>query len=753
MENYDCRDDIARANHFSPRRIRVDGLRAGMLSILAWFAGQLQAVSPILLFRSPGCCWPEFRNSRDNYWRAGLIRSRWALLAVLMPLALTLTNCSSGNSTAPNPTPAIATIFPDAITAGSEMFNIDITGQGFIQMPVSVALWNGSPRTTTFNAATGHLVVTINASDITNAGIALVTVMNPSPGGGTSSGATFTVKPLQNGAPTNISVDPTSTNAGTKGPFKLTVNGLNFVVPDPVTCSNGAVIRFNGTFRQPTTCSPTSLTTELTTTDLQSAGFAAVWVDNPLPGGIVASSTAVDFTINGTKPATASGPRVVSVNALGGPANGRSSAPAMSADGRFVAFSSTATNLVSFPNRGNVFIRDTCLDADHCTPTTYPVDLAADGSAPNGMSLGPLSISAGGRFVGFASFATNLSDGNSRTLAVSLPRVFIRDTCLGANAPQSCRPLTTMIPGLAGTDEMAASYGSPSLSADGRFVVFLSKRVVDATTKEQAGNAILVSDTCVGATISCTPFTVAIAAGDDGAASRSRFRPQISGEGRYIVFDSSDAESSDPLLANSGSVFLADSCFGAANGCVPRTMRVSDSGSASFRISGAQSASVSSGGRFVVFRADKISMSDAAPPQRGAIFLRDSCIGASVGNCIPTTTLVSSDTTAVENAESFSPHITADGRFVSFTTMLRGVPQGFVRDSCFGATAACSPQILEIASPMSVVPADGVHSPEISMIPLSAGGKFAAFFSLKCDNLVAPISGSGDVFLTSIPLR
>jgi hypothetical protein len=745
MEDSGCRHGIARANHFSPRRIRVDGLCAGMLSILAWFAGQLQAVISVLSFRSPGCCWPEFRTSHDNHWRAGLIRSRRALLTLLLPIALTLTNCSSGNSNAPNPTPAIASLFPDAITVGSQMFNIDITGQGFIQMPVSVALWNGSPRTTTFNAATGHLVVTINASDVTNPGVNLVSVMNPSPGGGTSSGATFTVKPLQNGAPTTVILDPTSTNAGTKGPFKLTVNGTGFVA--------GSIIRFAGTFRQPDTSSATSLTTELTTTDLQTAGFAAVWVDNPLPGGIVASSTAVDFMINGGKPANSSVLRVVSVNALGGPANGRSSGPAMSADGRFVAFVSSATNLIPVPSRGNVFVRDTCLGADNCAPITHPIDIAPDGSAPHGASIGPVSISSDGRFVAFDSKASNLVDGNNGRLAFHLPRVFIRDTCLGPSAPQSCRPITMSIPGTMGTNETIASYKSPTLNADGRFVAFLSNRMAGTAVLTQANSTVLFRETCLGATVACTATTIAIDAGEDGVASTSRFRPHISPDGRYIVFDSSNLESSDPVLADSGSIFLADSCFGATNDCVAKTIRISDAGSSSFFLARAQSAAVSSGGRFVVFRADKISASDGTS-QRGLIFLRDTCVGAPVGNCVPMTTLISSDvTSAAARVESFSPRISADGRFVSFTSMARGMLQGFIRDTCFGATTSCSPQTREIASPITVEPADTSFSPGVLPIPLSADGRFAAFFSLRSGDATAPVSGAGDVFLTAGPIE
>ena len=669
-----------------------------------------------------------------------MIRWRWALLAVLIGGVFSAIGCGGGNSVKPNPTPVIASIFPDSITAGGAMFNIDITGQGFIGKPVTVALWNGSPRTTTFNSSTGHLVVTILATDITNPGIALLTLMNPTPGGGTSSGATFVVNPLQNGAPMNVSLDPSSANAGTKGPFKLTVNGTGFVA--------GSVIRYNGTFRQPDSFSPTSLTTELTTTDLQSAGFAAVWVDNPLPGGIVASSVAVDFTIAGKSAATLTFPQVVSVNALGGPANGRSAAPAMSADGRFVAFISNATNLLPMPNRGNVFVRDTCLHVDQCTPVTYPVDLASDGSAPNGKAVGGISISGDGRFVAFSSTATNLVAESAGSTSSPAARVFVRETCLGGSASPGCRPHTILLRDATSSNGASASFDSPSVSADGRFVAFRSIEQTDDSGQRATETRILVSDTCQGASATgyCAPLTIALPLGDDGSATGSRFRPQISPDGRYVVFGSSDAGRDGSSAEDAGTVFLADSCFGTTGECAPILIQISDTGSPSFRLARAQDASVSAGGRFVVFRAETVSALNGTTLQQGLIFLRDTCIGATAKGCVPTTKSISvdlgSDAAAVE---SFAPQITANGRFVTFASASRGAVRGFIYDTCFDTAGPCTPQIAAIPSvdfPDSKDLSDSLH------VPVSADGRFAAFYSVRFNNPLAPISGQGDVFLT-----
>src|SRR5205814_1263965 len=93
----------------------------------------------------------------------------------------------------------------------------------------------------------------------------------------------------------------------------------------------------------------------------------------------------------------------VSVDSAGTQADGASASPALSADGRFVAFSSSATNLVPGDTNGqaDVFVHD------RRTGTTERVSVDSAGTGANGWSERP-SISADGRFVAFCSYATNL---------------------------------------------------------------------------------------------------------------------------------------------------------------------------------------------------------------------------------------------------------------------------------------------------------------------------------------------------------
>src|SRR2546426_1935359 len=115
--------------------------------------------------------------------------------------------------------------------------------------------------------------------------------------------------------------------------------------------------------------------------------------------------------------------------------------PVISADGRFVAFDSDASNLVAGDTNGSrdVFVRDTCFGAPAgCTPSTTRVSVATDGTQANSPSGIP-SVSADGRFVAFISAATNLVPGDTNGFV----DIFVRDTCFGA--PTGCTPSTIRV--------------------------------------------------------------------------------------------------------------------------------------------------------------------------------------------------------------------------------------------------------------------------------------------------------------------
>src|SRR5262249_12451435 len=132
----------------------------------------------------------------------------------------------------------------------------------------------------------------------------------------------------------------------------------------------------------------------------------------------------------------------------------------LSADGRFVAFSSIADDLVAGLSFGNerVFVRDRQQQVTELASVSG-AGIAADGSEP--------SISADGRLVAFASYAGNLVPGDTNAAG----DVFVRDRVAGTTERVSVSDAGAQ----AVCDEPSRCNRDPVISSDGRFVVFRSR--------------------------------------------------------------------------------------------------------------------------------------------------------------------------------------------------------------------------------------------------------------------------------------
>lgn len=139
------------------------------------------------------------------------------------------------------------------------------------------------------------------------------------------------------------------------------------------------------------------------------------------------------------------------------PTKAPNASPAVTADGRFVAFSSGAWNLASGDTNelADVFVRDRVMG------TTVRASVSNSGAQGNGHSTKP-AISDDGRFVAFESAASNLVPGDTN----GAPDVFVRDLQAGTTQRVSVR--------WDGLEVPKGGYGVPAISADGRFVAFHS---------------------------------------------------------------------------------------------------------------------------------------------------------------------------------------------------------------------------------------------------------------------------------------
>ena len=697
-----------------------------------------------------------------------------------------LASCG-GSSTISNPTPSISGLFPSSVTAGSQNFTMFIAGQNLLNgkvagtTGVSAVFWNGAMRTSSYNNDTQQLAVSVLASDVATAGIAQVTVVNPTPGGGPSPAATFTILPVQPNTPLITSISPTSAPTGSDS-VAITVNGTNF--------QSNSVVAFNGGPLCPTTIvSPTQLTATIDKSLLVTASTASITVYTPTGGGGNLFSPGIAFTVGtATTSNNLAFPQVVSVSALGGASDGPSEAPALSYDGRYVAFYSQAKNLVREGAYGNIFVRDTCVNVTGaCIQSTTAIDLAPEGSPANGKGTRQVSLSGDGRYVAFVSRATNLmgeptaatsaasfaGDSASPAAASGFPEIYVRDLC--NRAPSSCVPRTERITVAADGATADGPSSHPSLSSDGRFVAFESSATNLVAGAVHTGPQIYVRDTCAGASASksCVAQTFAVAMDDaDRATFAQGARPMISATGRYVAYEAwtgtEAAAVGAPGAEESAQVVIADTCLGSdvAAGCKPAATRASLSTDASNF-----APSISANGRYVTFESQPISANASSTGSTiSHVFVRDTCLGATSA-CTPSTSAVSADplTVAAGRTEAYSPSISANGRYVSFvagSTASGSSTEGTleVRDMCFGAgkgcvvhsyaandTGTCSTGCQTGSTcPTNVSNATGVTADKYTAVPLSANGRLAAFYAPE-STPAQPANGVGDIFLTNTP--
>lgn len=213
-----------------------------------------------------------------------------------------------------------------------------------------------------------------------------------------------------------------------------------------------------------------------------------------------------------------------------------SESPSISGDGRHVAFESSAPNFGDYEGFDAlaVYVRD--LDAG----TTSLISRAsgADGVAGNDAAFLP-SISRTGRYVAFESYATNLSRADRR-----YSDVFVRDTGTGRTI------LASRADGRAGTAANSGSF-TPSISGNGRFVAFKSFANNLSRIDDNSVSNIFVRDLRRKIT------TLVSRVATEGADADS-YEPSISADGRYVVFhsraDNLSAVDDDSLI----NVFVRD---------------------------------------------------------------------------------------------------------------------------------------------------------------------------------------------------
>ncbi len=398
----------------------------------------------------------------------------------------------------------------------------------------------------------------------------------------------------------------------------------------------------------------------------------------------------------------------VSLATDGTEADAHSDNPDISADGRFVAFASTATNLVSGDTNGSedIFVHD------RQTGETTRVSIATGGAEGNAGSTRP-AISGDGRYVVFESLATTLilTDTN----AVS--DVFVHDRETG---------ITERVSVASNGDEGNDMSGYPAISANGRYVAFWSRANNLVSGDTNGKGDVFVHDRQTGVT-----ERVSLASngtqGDDDATTSA-----ISADGRYVTFLSRASTLVSGDTNNTADIFVHDRQTG-------ETTRVSVATGGAEADASSDAPDISADGRFVVFGSRAGNLVSGDSNARSDVFLHDRQAG---------TTARLSETSGRIGGDNHSeaPTISADGRYVAFQSRADNLIPGDVNTTPYNDILVHDRETDE-AERVSIA-TDGSKGDLASTAPsISAGGQYVAFSSSSTNLVSDDTNGASDCFV------
>ncbi|HBV99548.1 MAG TPA: hypothetical protein DEF36_21215 [Desulfotomaculum sp.] len=363
---------------------------------------------------------------------------------------------------------------------------------------------------------------------------------------------------------------------------------------------------------------------------------------------------------------------MASVAADGFGGDGYSEYPSISSDGRYVAFYSDASDLVAGDGNStdDIFVRDLQNNS------TERISVSAGGTDSNSNSYLP-SLSADGRYVSFISAASNLVAGDSNNKW----DVFVRDRQLGSTYRVSVPDLSSQ--GTLGSEANNDSYASyftmfcPSVSSDGRYIAFASQASNLVLGDTNATTDVFVHDRQTGETVSASVY------GSGTGGNDWSMKPSISADGRYVAFISNASNLVAGDTNNNPDVFVRDLFSGetvrvsvAGDG----TQGNYFSGAIFYPSDHEGNVSISADGRYVVF--DSLANNLAPGDTNGAtdIFVhdRDTDEDGIYDEPGAVSTAMVSVSSAGDQANSYSekPSISPSGRYVAFVSQATNLAAG-----------------------------------------------------------------------------
>lgn len=371
--------------------------------------------------------------------------------------------------------------------------------------------------------------------------------------------------------------------------------------------------------------------------------------------------------------------------------------PSVSHDGRYVAFESTATNLVNGDTNGrrDIFVRD------RTNGTTNRASVAGSGSSlveSDGDSSEP-SISGDGRYVAFQSGASNLGGGFG---------IYLRDR-------------------QAGTTTRLGTGLDPAISADGRYITYSTLFDVNDPVVGGQSFQIAVYDRSTGGK------EHASVNGSGQLGNQRSYRPSISGDGRYVTFSSVASNLDGNPAGEDEHVYLRDRQ-------AATTTLISKAPGGALGNKGSAMPALSADGRYVAYESDATNLVAEDTNGRRDVFRYDRSSGATIR------VNLASDG-AEQGRDVFAtkaPTISADGRYVAFQSYannLGPIDEGSDSDIFVHDTATKTTRRVSTAS-------NGAEGNSHSFnAAISGDGRMIAFDSWASNLVAQDTAGKKDIFV------
>jgi len=392
-------------------------------------------------------------------------------------------------------------------------------------------------------------------------------------------------------------------------------------------------------------------------------------------------------------------------------ANGASSAPAISSDGRFVAFVSSASNLVTGDTNSvaDIFLYD------KQTGSTQRVSVSSQGDQANGASTSP-AISADGRYIVFTSSASNLVSADTN----AFDDIFVYDRQL-----QTTQRVSVDGAGAQANDRSQ----SPAISADGRFIAYASRANNLSANDNNSAYDIFRYELANGA-------VARVSVGNEGnSANFFSDYPALSSDGRFVVFSSVATNLVENDTNNETDVFVRDLTNST-------TTRVSLSNLGAQAQGTSQKAAISSDGRYIAFESSASNLVADDTNSVSDVFLRDTLLS--------TTTRASISSTGIEsNGISNLVSLSGDGQLVAFSSVASNLVPNDTNNSAdvfvFGVASA-STQRLSLTNTRAQANASST-APAIS-----SDGRFIAFSSAATNLITGDDNALNDIYIAGVNL-